>query len=368
MPENIVSLLAVGDIFLADSPLNIGKGVRSNIAKKGTGYYIDRIATITNGYDICFGNLECVLSNKDYNRLNVSSVEVRGKPNYVEILSRSGLDIINVANNHIFQHGLEAYLDTVDCLNKNDIKVIGDEHVQTNFAKFKHADIEIGFVGYSMHYEQYRPNEKCPYALRENYEDIVNEIRTIKARFDGILICSLHWGYEFLDEVSLKQKEFCHALVDNGVTMVLGHHPHVPQAIEKYNGAMIAYSLGNFVFDMDMDFTRKSFALAVTIGSMGIIDGKIIPLTIGDDFCPYILDESGSDEFMRHLAELSNKVEAGICANDSEMKILEQKTYDMVRRHTYAEFFRNILSMNLYYSASLVIRALLRKLGLLHNP
>lgn len=368
MQNKSIKLVAVGDIFLADSPLKTGLGVKSCINKNGKNYYINKIKKILNGSDICFGNIECVLSNKDVNKYNISSVEIRGQSDYADILIESGFNIVNIANNHIFQHGLEPYLDSIDNLVSRGIKVIGDEYYNRNLEIFELNGIIIGFVGYSMHYEQYHPNKKTPYSLKIKSDDILADIKKIKSRFDGILVCSLHWGHEFLDSISLEQRELCHQLVDCGVGIILGHHSHVSQGIESYNGAIIAYSLGNFIFDMDNDLSRKSFVLEINLNCNGITSNKIIPIHIGDDYCPCLMDKEHSDNFILRINELSVDIINGLSLPDDQMKINEQQVSSNIYKHNYMSFFENIFKTNIYYNVQIIIRAILRRIGVVHNP
>jgi len=368
MQDNMMKIIAVGDIFLADSPLKTGLGVRKSIKSNGKAHFIEKMKAILNGYDICFGNIECVLSDKNYNKYSISSVEIRGESDFAEIISESGFNVVNIANNHIFQHGLDPYIDTIHNLENKGVKVIGDEYFNKNLETFEQGDIKVGFVGYSMHYEQYYPNEKVPYALKEKPEYILADIRRIKANFDGLLVCSLHWGYEYLDTISLEQQELCHQLVDCGVGLVLGHHSHVPQGIEKYNGALIAYSLGNFVFDMDIDITRKSYALEINISRNGPINSRIIPIRIGDDCCPCLMDKSGSECFIAKINDLSSDIVKKVSLTDNQMKAIERDASRIIYNHNYKIFFSNIFKTNIYYSLNMIFRALMRRIGILHNP
>jgi len=368
MSNNTLKILAVGDIFLADSPLNIGNGVKSNINKKGQSYYIDQIKTITEGYDICFGNLECVLSNKNYNKYDISKVEVRGESEFATILCETGFNILNIANNHMFQHGLDAYIDTVNNLTKANIKVIGDELFGRNFEVFEHGDNVVGIAGFSLHYEQYRPDEACPYALREEYEEICSDIKKIRANFNCLLICSLHWGYEYLSIISLEQRDFCHRLVDIGVDIILGHHTHVAQGIEEYKGGLIVYSLGNFVFDMETPETRKSFALEVVVSNKRIFSYKLTPIFICDDGCPNVIIGTEAEEFIDNIMTLSKEIESGVCLHDYDLKKLQENANSNIKNRNYRVFFNKIFTMNIYYYLMIIARALLRRLRILPNP
>ncbi|MDD2852251.1 MAG: CapA family protein [Desulfuromonadaceae bacterium] len=368
MKNESINLLAVGDIFLADTPLKTGCGVKDSIYRNGKDYFVEKIKTIIDGHDICFGNIESVLSDKGRNVYDISSVEIRGKSDFTDIISRSGFNVVNIANNHIFQHGMEPYIDTIDNLASKGVKIIGDDYSNRNFATFELNGFVIGFVGYSLHYEQYHPMLKAPYSLRENADDILRDIQKIRTSFNGLLVCSLHWGYEFMDSISLEQRELCHKLVDCGVTIILGHHSHAPQGIEEYNGGLIAYSLGNFIFDMDADPANKSFALVISINSNGIAGSKIVPIEIKDDYCPYLMNKSQSDQFIAKIHNLSSNIRSGACLPDVQMEAIQQKISGEIYRTNYKNFFKNFFKTNVYYNIQIILRALMRRIGIAHSP
>ena len=72
-------------------------------------------------------------------------------------------------------------------------------------------------------------------------EDVVE----LRKQVDCVVV-SLHWGYEYVEYPSPRQQAFARKLVRAGAQMVIGHHPHVVQGVERYQGGLIAYSLGNF--------------------------------------------------------------------------------------------------------------------------
>ncbi len=366
MTKDSVNIVAVGDIFLGESSLNIGRGVTTAIKNNGSAYYIKHIKSIIDNHDICFGNLETILSNTGRNIFDVSTIEMRGAISALSILTESGFNILNIANNHIFQHGMAPYEDTISRLQKKGIEVIGNK--SDNLQVFDYEKIKIGFVGYSLHYEQYHPNDSIPYAFKNHYNEILDEIQTVRKTFKGILICSLHWGFEFLEDVSCEQRAFCHKLVDNGVSIILGHHPHVLQPIEQYKNAIIAYSLGNFIFDMNFDFTKISLALSVTICSTGITDFDFIPFRIAQNYCPTKLRCKELKKFNEKFKKFNEKFKNNNCKTDIELEKMATQKYNQLSHYNYIDFFKKIHTGNLYYKFLIILRALLRRIGIINNP
>ena len=119
---------------------------------------------------------------------------------------------------------------------------------------------------------------------------------------------SLHWGEEFLDYPSASQVVFAHKLVDAGASLILGHHPHVLQGIERYKGAVIAYSLGNFVFDMWQSPTRVSMVLKVHCAK-STIEFEAVPVYINSSFQPVLLDGVERRKCVAKLVALDNKIQ-----------------------------------------------------------
>jgi poly-gamma-glutamate synthesis protein (capsule biosynthesis protein) len=367
--KDIVTLTAVGDVMLADSPFRIGHGVRSTIKEKGIQHFTNQIQAVTNNSDLNFANLECVLSDFGRNNFYIGSVEMRGSPSDARLLVESGWQIINIANNHIFQHGYSPYLETINLLKKLNLTVIGEDSVNgSKMVVLKRKNIKFGFIGFSLHYEQYRANEIIPYALRESYNEIITEVRKHAVEFDGILVCSLHWGYEFMNEPSISQQKFAHDLIDSGVSLILGHHAHVVQGVELYKGGLIAYNLGNFIFDHSEAETKDSFVLKVFFNRNGVEEYAIKPVLIGSDWCPRLAKSKEEERIKEHIHKLCFKLEKGDLLKDIELEKLASDYYKKWRLNCYIYFLKSWYKFNPLYFIQSIIRSLLRRMNLIHNP
>jgi poly-gamma-glutamate synthesis protein (capsule biosynthesis protein) len=370
MERKTVKLTAVGDVMLGDSPFCLGHGVKSKIKRKGIDYYVKEILKITDKSDFNFANLECILSGKGRNKLWIGSEEMRGTKSFLHLIDKAKWNIINVANNHIFQHGYAAYYDTVKELKRLGIIVIGDDSqdAEFNLAVVEKKGIRIGFVGFSLHYEQYHRKQKIPYSLRLSYDQIIKEIYRIKKAFQGSLVVSLHWGYEFMEQPSLSQQEFAHHLIDLGAILILGHHAHVVQGFEIYKNGLIAYNLGNFIFDQFHEKNRDTIALSVDISKTGVENFSLIPMVIDSDYCPRVATPKDRKKILAHIIELNMNIEAGRIKNDNYLEAMAASYYKKWRIDCYFYFIRNLYKFNPLYSFQSIIRAILRRLKLVHNP
>jgi poly-gamma-glutamate synthesis protein (capsule biosynthesis protein) len=98
-----------------------------------------------------------------------------------------------------------------------------------------------------------------------------------------LVIVSMHSGTEYQSTPNRRQEEFARAAVDAGADLIIGHHPHVVQTVERYHGKYIVYSLGNFIFDqMWSRETREGMTLRVTMDGSGVTDLQFIPVVIDD--------------------------------------------------------------------------------------
>ena len=226
-----IKLLAVGDVMLGDHPVCIGHGIRSTIEKKGFDFITGGIKDRIQATDISFGNLETILSDAGYRPEALSSAELRGSPAYASYLSSTGFNLINIANNHCMQHGLVAFKETIDLLKREKMEVIGlMDDGKSNLVIREKGDAKLAFLGYSLRPEKYSKLDP-PYALLDE-DKIIEQVVDIAGRFDGSIVVSLHWGEEYLNYPSRKQMLFARRLIDNGASLIFGHHPHVLQGIK----------------------------------------------------------------------------------------------------------------------------------------
>lgn len=267
---DFITLMAVGDVALGDHPICMGYGISSIIEKKGLDYIFQYVAPTLRTADIVFGNLECVLTKKSHHS-DIRQYFLRGYPNYSDSLKKAGFSILNITNNHILDHGLEAAKETKKSLIDSGIEVLGfDELFNNQVLEPKIINIKnkkIGFLSFCLSIGTLNSPIPPPSIM-----EIEIAIKQAKKRVDYLCL-SLHWGCEFFSLPSPRQIKIAHHFVKAGADIILGHHPHVIQPVEEYNGSIIAYSLGNFVFDFRQIRMRKS---------------EIIEFNIGEKIKPYI--------------------------------------------------------------------------------
>jgi len=296
----VVKLMAVGDVMLRTRDRDPFGKVRSVLRCK----------------DILFGNLETVLADgaEKAQKAYISSTP----PNLAKELRKAGFDVINVANNHIMDLGVEGLNKTLEVLNENSLLFIGVRNriFTEPWAIVERNGVKIGFLGYSK--SGFGDSRKDIFKKIDEAE-IVADIRNLRLQCDAVIV-SLHWGIEKAFYPSPKQVALAHKLIDSGATIILGHHPHVIQGIERYRSGLIAYSLGNFQFEFDPEEcsgrrnkrTNQSFILSVELSKDGVENYSIIPIMIDEDFVPYIPVEKKQEEIRHFLSEISKPLERGV--------------------------------------------------------
>jgi len=365
--EHTVCVSAVGDISFADSAYCVGHGLRSIIERTGQEVFEARLRSLFEEADVRFGNLEAVHSDCGRHPLVLATVEMRGNPRHLSLLSAGGFNVVNVANNHIFQHGLDAYRDTVSRLERMGVAVVGDHaDGRSRVASLSVRGVPLHFVGFSLRPEQYYPKAATPYDTLQRSE-IVRRVAGIRKELQGHLVCSLHWGHEYLDTASRQQQEFARALIDAGVTLVLGHHPHVLQGIERYRHGLIAYSLGNFAFDLRAEAARDSVCLYVDLDDAGVADWYVQPLWLSDDGWPERCDAKESDRIRGKIEELSARL-GGPLPEEAVLAVEERARLRERSRWTHRYFLRHLRRYSVLVATQSVGRAALRRMGVLRNP
>lgn len=281
-----ITIFAVGDIML-------DRGVEYMIKKEGEGDFKFPFLKIKEDLaraDILFGNLEGPVSDKG---TKVGSIySFRMDPRVIESLDYAGFDILSLANNHMLDYTRVALGDTMDRLEKKEIDYVGAGLEQEAFSlKIKEVgDTKVGFLAYTdLGSKSWRASEDkigMAWIDAEDINKIKEDIKIAKNKTD-VLIVSLHSGQEYVSEPTDFQKKFDKACIEAGADIVLGHHPHVVQRVEKYKEGWIAYSLGNFVFDQSFSKeTMEGLLLEIVVTNGRIEKVKERKVNISESFQP----------------------------------------------------------------------------------
>jgi hypothetical protein len=226
--------------------------------------------------DLAFGNLETTIARTLPNGGGPHDGKGHKRfvtlPERVAVLARHHLRTVTLANNHMFDNGVQGLSETVEILGELGIAHVGAARAEP--PRFRVEPIEvrgwrIGFVAATTQMNRVpRPDGPLlPYvrgpALRGELVPLIEQAR----RDHDLVIVVVHWGAEYEDAPARWQIDAAHGFVDAGADVVIGHHPHVLQGIERYRHGVIAYSLGNFVFPNGKERIRETGVLRLGFAS-----------------------------------------------------------------------------------------------------
>ncbi|MBI1929934.1 CapA family protein [Candidatus Poribacteria bacterium] len=245
--ERPVHVFAVGDIMLADA-------AQTFLDKYGYDYPFRRLKGYFKGADVLVGNLEVPITQRTVPLHSSKTYIYQAQPQSAQALKDFGFDLLCLANNHALDYGIDEFRDTIKILGEKGIRHFGAGNTYREAiagAVVELAGIKIGFLGFMEPYGPYRfyryfATGAEPGVAKMSTETVREAIYAMRPHVD-VLVVSFHWGRNY-KPVTSKQKKWGKQAVVYGADLVIGHHPHVAQGVEVYQGVPILYSLGNFTF------------------------------------------------------------------------------------------------------------------------
>lgn len=247
-----------GDVNLTDGYFDVGFGL-GTMVKNGK----NPLAAIEKKNDYWVGNFEGVVSSRS-KLTGIASSQFRIVPSDLGNVLDC-FDAMGIANNHVMQHGDDAYLETAQSLEQLGIKTFGSTDKKSLI--FDYDGKRFSLTGFSQRIDQF--SEHPLYWHNPDLTMLLEEAKSLPK--DVFKIVYVHWGYEYINRPSQYQKLFAHYLIDIGYDLVVGMHPHVLQGYELYKTKYIFYSLGNFSFDMPWMPTKYGAIVNVDISKQNVI-------------------------------------------------------------------------------------------------
>lgn len=234
-PEEIkITISAAGDVTMGNY---LGQGYEVSFRQTydqgaGDSYFFENVADIFSEDDLTLVNLEGPLTrSEDYREGQTYCIS--GDPDYVNILTAGSVEAVSMGNNHRLDYKEQGTADTVAALEGAGILYAYDD----KYCMYEVNGIRIGIISV---------NEVGQgYGVEKFLEEGIAQLREEGA--DLVFTCC-HWGIEREYYPEDYQKSLGKKCIDWGADLVIGHHPHVLQGVEEYQGKFIIYSLGNFCF------------------------------------------------------------------------------------------------------------------------
>jgi len=289
-PPPVTRVLVVGDIML-------GRGVATPQAPVSPLRFLaDRIARA----DIAVGTLESTLSDNGAPQ-QPGDDSFFAPPGTLSGLERLGFDALSLANNHTGDFGPVAFDETLRAFHGRRIQSFGagrDLAAASRAAVVRRNGVSFGFVGFNSIGETPMAAPGSPGALsvrmpprtgplqQPDLDHVTRVVGRLADRVDVVVVLP-HWGDQYTHTPEPIQSKVGRALVRSGADLVVGGHPHWVQGLERVGDAVIAHSLGNFVFDMDfMEQTMEGVMLVATFRGDRLAGVRLEPYRMGPDFAP----------------------------------------------------------------------------------
>ena len=253
--------------------LLLDRGVREQIEKRGIDKLFENVSSFFSTYDAVVVNLECPVTERIM-PINKRFV-FRAEPEYLPSLKKAGITHAALANNHTNDQNRAGIEDTYNHLKNNGIIPIGAGVNETEACcpvfikkgKIKVAlfnSVLVPLENWVYLHDAYGVCQASPDELCEK----IRNLRTVEK--DCYVAVVLHWGVEYAATPLPEQRYAAHKLIDAGADVIIGHHPHVVQPIEIYNGKYIFYSLGNFIFDSKREIANVGILASLNFSKTGI--------------------------------------------------------------------------------------------------
>lgn len=299
-------------IFAGD--LMMDRGVGQVIQRKGPDYLFTDVKPLFSSQDFVVVNFESAACDSQLPRVQDKKFTFRANPEWLPSLRRNGITHAVLANNHSGDFGARGLVQTDSVLMMSGLKSLGYNPAAGTCCEpallIRNEDTIAVFSSVMLnHIEQ---NSIC----HENCSGLADRIRHHRSKHaDRPIVVILHWGIEMTDVPTEQQVRDAHALVDAGADLIVGHHPHVVQSVESYQGRIIFYSLGNFIFDNPDVRTSKGILASITVSKHHVSSVKIIPYNIAA--CrPAPMGPAEALQFMDEVRRVSPSVK--ITADGSE--------------------------------------------------
>jgi poly-gamma-glutamate synthesis protein (capsule biosynthesis protein) len=294
---------AVGDIMPA-------RGVNQKFAKNGCAYIFKGVLDYFKKSDFVVVNVESTLSSTTCPYAEPDTMSFCAPKSFANCLVKPDGDLASegpeikvlasLANNHTMNYGVSGLQDTMQALKMSDILYLGagnnDEEANSPVI-IEQNGIKFGFLAYAdrnILSTGYDATSNLAGVNPMDFDLLEKGIAEAKKQVQFVIIL-MHSGEEYTANANLKQINFAHKAIDLGADLVIGHHPHVVQNAEIYNGKYIFYSLGNFIFDqMWSQDTKNGLMTKFCFDKTGLENIQLIPIEIKDYSQPnIILNDSG---------------------------------------------------------------------------
>ncbi|MDR0897667.1 MAG: CapA family protein [Oscillospiraceae bacterium] len=276
-------------------------GFDAVIAEKGYDWPFSQLLPVFAADDLTLVNFEGALT-ESRDRVE-KSFNFKGPADYARMLTLGSVEAVTLANNHALDYGEAGRADTMAALDAAGITYCAPNAP----AVYEVRGVKIGLIGHTFPY-------------KDGKRDISADVDSLRAAGCQIIIASFHWGSEYEFAFNRDQRTIGRAAIRSGADVVVGHHPHVIQGIERFEESYILYSLGNLVFGGNRDPQERDTYVAqltFTVYEDGRAEGpalKILPARLterksGTDYRPIFAEGDEAERILKAILRRSYQME-----------------------------------------------------------
>ena len=305
VPSEPISVATTGDMIF-------GREVGTYIDEYGGSAALEHVASTLAAADVTIGNVEAPLSDDESEGIWTKDVLLISRPAGIESLKDGDFTFVSLANNHSMDYGAPALRDTLNALDAAGIKHAGAGMTEAQAEEIAETTVKgksIAFLSFTDVIPDYflaHGDEAGVVSARINMDWACQQVSDAKATHDYVIV-AMHWGNEYEDYITEWQQQTpAHALVDAGADVIWGNHPHVIQGIEFYDGSLIIYSQGDFVFDHYSRKTGETFICQFDLTDNGIENVCALPVYLDDTYgYPEFVYGEEADDILDRLETIS---------------------------------------------------------------
>jgi poly-gamma-glutamate synthesis protein (capsule biosynthesis protein) len=292
--------------------------------------------------DLAFVNIESPVTVQPKRFSVYHAMTFRAAPEKMKVVADAGIKEVSLANNHMFNMGAAAIPDSVKNCEDAGLRPLGAGATLAQALKpalIQIGNVRVAFLAYTLWSNSgsgvqkegaiafFQPEDKL---IKAAAPMIHTMRRWMGADF---VIVSIHWGTEYKEHPNGGQKQVAHALVDAGADLILGHHPHVVEDVEKYHGALIAYSMGNFIFDQFKLDQRQSIIVRATLAKSAELftylkEEELVPVLIDTDRTPRLVKGRAYKTWATRLGKMAKGIPIRPEPGDDEKAVEQVKPLD----------------------------------------
>ncbi len=300
-----VSLLFLGDVFPTGS-------IEKRLLEEDSETTLEEIRQIAQTVDITIFNLECPLTLTKKSIIK-KGPSLKADPDIAEKLVLGKINLACLANNHIMDFGINGVMETINSLDAQSIQHVGVGKSPSEACKPQYLEIRDFRISiFNSAEAEFSAVTEDKYGACDNECGMFKDYLIEMKKSSDIQVAVFHGGREYARIPPPHTYQFYNRAASQGFTIVIGHHPHVPQGIQLIGKSFVAYSLGNLVFEPDYGKHDKmssyGYAVKAKVSKRGLEEIQIIPYKVKDGWEIQILTGKERGFFLAYLRTLSKQI------------------------------------------------------------